>query len=85
MSRPTLVYTPHGTAEFYRDGKLEWSSDDDEEFADEQQNEFLSDVEDTDQIIDWLIDLGLIDDDEEIDIDEQALGDESDDEDEDDE
>lgn len=75
----TLVYRSHGTVELHdADNKLAWSSDADEEFAEEFEGDFFSDEEDTDEILDYLNEQGLIDlDDDEIDIIENDADDES--------
>lgn len=63
-----LAFTPHGTAELRENDDVLWSSDADEDFADEGFDDFLSDETDSDDIIDYLIETGELDDDEELDI-----------------
>ena len=63
-----LVFTSTGTAVLEdEDGKALWSSDADEDFAETNPNEFLGD-EDADEIINYLADVGLVSDEEDIDV-----------------
>ncbi len=75
----TLIYRSHGTVELHdAEENLVWSSDSDEDFADEFEGDFFSDEEDTDEILDYLDAAGFIDlDEDEIDIVENDLEDES--------
>lgn len=72
-----LIFTPHGTAilKASEDGRELWCSDDDDDFAETNPNEFLGAV-DADVIIDYLIDEGLVIEEEEIDVFEETLDDE---------
>lgn len=64
-----LVFTPHGTAELRQGDKTRWSSDDDDDFAEEvETSEFLEDYADSEAIIDYLVDIELLSEDEELDV-----------------
>lgn len=69
-----LIITHHGSAELWRPGGDEalWTSDADTDFTDEFSDEFLSE-EDSDDILDYLVEKGLIEENEEIDVFEEAL------------
>lgn len=75
-----LIFTADGKAELIMDDETVWSSDADEDFADDGFDDFLTESEDLDGIIDFLMDKELIDDGEEIEIETEAA-DDSDDED----
>ncbi len=74
----TLTYQSHGAVDL-RDinGKLVWSSDADEDFAESFEGDFFDD-DDTDEILDYLAEQGYLDSEtDEIDIVENDADDES--------
>jgi hypothetical protein len=76
-----LLFTETGTVELLdSDGEQLWSSEDDQDFRDEFGTEFL-DSEDTDDVSEYLIDIGHLEDDEEIEVREGDLEDFDDDDD----
>lgn len=80
----TLLFKADGTVELLdRDNDTVWSSDDDDKFAEEFGGEtFFSDEDDSDDIIDYLDEQGIVDSSkDEIDIVENDLEDETDDDD----
>jgi hypothetical protein len=85
-----LVFLAGGQCVLEEDGEQVWASDDDEQFRDEFGNEFL-DADDAEEIIGYLVDEGVIDEDEadelENNVEVEALeeGDEDDEDDEGDE
>jgi hypothetical protein len=79
MSEATvLLLTAHGTAQLLdADDRVLWSSDDDEDFTDEYPDEFLEE-EDVEEILQYLVDCELIDEDTELDLRIDALEDSAD-------
>jgi hypothetical protein len=83
-----LVFLTGGQCALEEDGEQVWSSDDDEDFRDEFGNEFL-DADDAEEIIGYLVDEGLITEEEadelenNIEIESLEEGDEDEDEDDD--
>lgn len=72
-----LVLTQNGAAMLFADQdetKMQWSSDDDEGFAEEFTDDFLNE-EDVEDILDYLVENGYLDDDEarELEIEEESL------------
>lgn len=64
----SLVFSSVGTAILENeDGKALWSSDDDVDFSEHKPDEFLDD-DDAEFIADYLVSIGLLYDDEEIDV-----------------
>ena len=73
MAKFDLSFTAHGTAQlFNKDDELIWSSDNDMNFKDEFTDEFLGE-EDSDDVLDWLIEQHHLQPDDEIDVYEDAL------------
>lgn len=72
-----LIFTADGRVNLYqaRPRKRLWSSDEDDEFMEAMEDDFF-DEEDEEDIIDWLIDLELIQEDDTIDIVVENLEDE---------
>lgn len=58
-----LELTEYGTAQLLEDGKVVWASDADATFKDEFKEEFLT-MDDTAEILEFLVDEGHIDDEE---------------------
>lgn len=75
-----LIFHPQGTVELLdSEGDSAWTSDADDDFADEFEGDFFDDS-DADEILEYLDDQGYVDlDEDDIDIIENDLEDESDD------
>lgn len=76
---PQLIFTAHGAVELHINKECVWQSDADEQFAEENQNEFLNPDTDEEMILNYLIDQGILEEDEELEVVEESLS-ESDDE-----
>lgn len=78
-----LVFKADGSVELRDSAKtVVWSSDSDDDFAEEFDGDFFSDEDDSDDILDYLDEQGHIDlESDEIDIVENDLQDEADDDD----
>ena len=57
-----LVVTDAGTAYLTCGGEVMWSSDMDEDYSEEFENEYIdvTDDEQTDELIDWLVEKGYL-------------------------
>lgn len=74
----TLLLTAHGTVQVLNaDDAVLWSSDDDDDFTDEFADEFLGQA-DVPEILEYLVDAGLIDENQELDLREDSLEDSDD-------
>lgn len=70
-----LVFSEHGTVTLEHDNEKIWSSDTDEDFMEEFDGDTFFDGEDADDIIDYLMDIELLTEEDEIDIVEHDLED----------
>lgn len=59
-----LVFTAEGQVELEEDDEMMWSSDDDDDFQVKFGNEFLEPDQDARDILNWLVEQGLLDEEE---------------------
>lgn len=79
-----LILTPHGTAELVdKYNRTLWASDDDQDFLEEFDGDDFIREEDVGEVLEYLADVQLIEDEDidEIDVEVQSLQDDGDDDD----
>lgn len=64
----TLVFTSDGNAVLEEEGEAVWFSDDDDDFSEVIGNEFLEAEHDTAAVLNYLVEEGLVDEEEKGDV-----------------